>query len=599
MANLQSLSNAFKKFNVYTRPVSLLLLKEQGHRTYLGVFLTTVLVSLVILVYYSGLVSLIVRNNPSVITYTQYQEHQNAFYLTPQNFSIAIAQKGYDLLDSYILEGALGGVDSTNLQEIPLTKCIDFQFSDPSLNAYFDKSDQIWYCIDWSSIGQIAIEGGLESSKDKSLQIIVKQCTSITQCTYPNILDSDQFIFKMTSANTDISNFKTPTYLIGKTFSLTSLTNFAKKLNIILQPQQTQTDNGYIIQDQYQETILSISNYFETILDKDDDKHIFEINISLDQKTLITQRSYPRVYQFLGDIGGFWEIIFLCSLLFIMPFNNLSYRVSLLNELFNFELDYDNKIHPEHRGSSKVKEILNKSVQLEKFNRMSKVAEHDEQQKSKLLDQISNDITQFFQEQENKLDLQLFDYFGCCQCKKGGKRDLINFSMSKITHTLDITYIIKKLQEIDKLKLILLNSDQIKLFDYLPKPKLGLHMKASENEYCSILKPELSDLDKALEAQKAFQALQDQDDEITPKLVKLLDDDLVSLFKLQLNKGVNRFVKKPAQLADAVQQLMLINAKEKEKNKEKEKKKDKKKKKKKQDESSNSEDSASSGSEKE
>lgn len=62
--------------------------------------------------------------------------------------------------------------------------------------------------------------------------------------------------------------------------------------------------------------------------------------------------------------------------------------------------------------------------------------------------------------------------------------------MGKITHTLDITYIIKKLQEIDKLKLILLSSDQIKLFDYLPKPKLGLHMKASENEYCSILKPE-------------------------------------------------------------------------------------------------------------
>ena len=61
-----------------------------------------------------------------------------------------------------------------------------------------------------------------------------------------------------------------------------------------------------------------------------------------------------------------------------MPFNNLSYRVALLNELFNFELDYDNKIHPENKGSIKVKEILSKSVQLEKFNRMSKVAEHDE-----------------------------------------------------------------------------------------------------------------------------------------------------------------------------------------------------------------------------
>ncbi|CAK75286.1 unnamed protein product (macronuclear) [Paramecium tetraurelia] len=592
MHNLPSISNAIKKFNVYTRPVSLLLLKEQGHRTYLGVFLTSILVSLVVLVYYSGLESLIVRNNPSAISYTTYSEDQKPFYLAPQNFSIAIAQKGNDLMASYILEGSIGQTDGLTIQEIPMSKCIDFQFDDPTLNAYFDKSDQIWYCIDWKFLTSIVLEGGLESSKDKSLQIKVKQCTSAsTQCIAPNIMDSDQFLLKMTSANTDISNFKKPVNLIGKSFVLTSLLNFTKKLNIILQPQLTQTDNGYIVQDQYEETMLSISNYYETIQDKSSDQQIFQINISLDQKTFITQRSYPRVYQYLGDIGGFWEIIYLCSLLFIMPFNNLSYRVSLLNELFNFEMDYDNKVHPDNKGKAKVREILNKSVQLEKFNRMSKVAEHDANQKSKLLDQISSDITQFFKEQESRLDLQFFDYFGCCQCKKGGKRELINFSMGKITHTLDITYIIKKLQEIDKLKLILLSSDQIKLFDYLPKPKLGLHMKASENEYCSILKPEQSDLDKALEAQKAFQQLQDQDDEITPKLVKLLDEDLVALFKLQLNKGVNRSLKKTGQLADAVQQLMIMNAKE------KEIEKTSKKKKKKNKESSNSENSESSGSE--
>ncbi|CAD8133321.1 unnamed protein product [Paramecium octaurelia] len=591
MHNFQSISNAIKKFNVYTRPVSLLLLKEQGHRTYLGVFLTSILVSLVVLVYYSGLVSLIVRNNPSAISYTTYSEDQKPFYLAPQNFSIAIAQKGNDLLTSYILEGSIGQIDGLTIQEIPMSKCIDFQFDDPTLNAYFDKSDQIWYCIDWKSLNSIVLEGGLESSKDKSLQIKVKQCTSATQCIAPNIMDSDQFLLKMTSANTEISNFKKPVNLIGKSFAITSMLNFTKKLNIILQPQLTQTDNGYIVQDQYEETMLSISNYYETIQDKSSDQQIFQINISLDQKTYITQRSYPRVYQYLGDIGGFWEIIYLCSLLFIMPFNNLSYRVSLLNELFNFEMDYDNKVHPDNKGKAKVREILNKSVQLEKFNRMSKVAEHDVNQKSKLLDQISSDITEFFKEQESRLDLQFFDYFGCCQCKKGGKRELINFSMGKITHTLDITYIIKKLQEIDKLKLILLSSDQIKLFDYLPKPKLGLHMKASENEYCSILKPEQSDLDKALEAQKAFQQLQDQDDEITPKLVKLLDEDLVALFKLQLNKGVNRSLKKTGQLAEAVQQLMIMNAKE------KEMEKTNKKKKKKNKESSNSENSESSGSE--
>ena len=36
--------------------------------------------------------------------------------------------------------------------------------------------------------------------------------------------------------------------------------------------------------------------------------------------------------------------------------------------------------------------------------------------------------------------------------------------------SLDVLYIIKKIQEIDKLKVLLLNQHQIKVFDYLPKP---------------------------------------------------------------------------------------------------------------------------------
>lgn len=47
--------------------------------------------------------------------------------------------------------------------------------------------------------------------------------------------------------------------------------------------------------------------------------------------------------------------------------------------------------------------------------------------------------------------------------------------MNKINNSLDITYIVKKLQEIDKLKMILLSPDQIKLFDFLPKPNIDLN----------------------------------------------------------------------------------------------------------------------------
>ena len=42
--------------------------------------------------------------------------------------------------------------------------------------------------------------------------------------------------------------------------------------------------------------------------------------------------------------------------------------------------------------------------------------------------------------------------------------------MEKVRERVDIVYILEKLVEIDKLKILLLNDDQLKLFDFLPKP---------------------------------------------------------------------------------------------------------------------------------
>ena len=42
--------------------------------------------------------------------------------------------------------------------------------------------------------------------------------------------------------------------------------------------------------------------------------------------------------------------------------------------------------------------------------------------------------------------------------------------MEKVQERVDIVYILEKLVEIDKLKILLLNDDQLKLLDFLPKP---------------------------------------------------------------------------------------------------------------------------------
>lgn len=73
-----------------------------------------------------------------------------------------------------------------------------------------------------------------------------------------------------------------------------------------------------------------------------------------------------------------------------------------------------------------------------------------------------------------KIQMQFCDYFRWFfqfhRKLQGPKKKQILFSSSKVKQRLDVIYILNKLVEIDKLKLLLLNTDQLKLFEYLPKP---------------------------------------------------------------------------------------------------------------------------------
>jgi len=57
------------------------------------------------------------------------------------------------------------------------------------------------------------------------------------------------------------------------------------------------------------------------------------------------------------------------------------------------------------------------------------------------------------------------------------KGKYIKLTKKKVNERIDIVYILQKLVEIDKLKMILLNEQQRRVFDYLPKPVVDLDKK--------------------------------------------------------------------------------------------------------------------------
>ncbi len=60
------------------------------------------------------------------------------------------------------------------------------------------------------------------------------------------------------------------------------------------------------------------------------------------------------------------------------------------------------------------------------------------------------------------------------------KRKQFNFGVKNIDKKLDIIYIINKFIEIDKLKNLLLTQEQLKLFNYIPRPQIPDNAKKKE-----------------------------------------------------------------------------------------------------------------------
>ncbi|CAD8104035.1 unnamed protein product [Paramecium primaurelia] len=536
-----------KYINVFVKPVDLFLLKQGGHRTLLGTFMTLGIISVLLIQFINIVSSFVLHDNPTLLTNQSYSQQQPPIYLSKENFTITISSLNYDLGDSYnismtlvsqLFEDKTNSKMTTNIQKtnIPLIKCQQQQ----GLPDYFVNTSLIQYCIDWESVPYVIIEGSLDSDYYKYIEVSINQCEETSKCPF---IQSDEIIIKTLSTYADTMNFNQPHQLYGKTFKNVINQYYTKRFNGIFQITEVKQDHGYILQELETTKSLSINNLYENF-DSQDEKVYATYRFYLDNLTQIYQISYPKIQQSLSDFGGLCEIFIIAALIIVTPLNELSYKVTLLNELFNFNLNnqtqngqQQQKIHPSNTAKQRLKSIQLKTSQLERINRQMTVhGRNSEKNDHKfLINALQDSIKRFFDERNSKLELSFCDYIPCA---RGKKQQLISYSMSKINNSLDITYIVKKLQEIDKLKMILLSPDQIKLFDFLPKPNIDLNSNDKQS-YFSILKPEQSELEKAIEAQTAFNNLAKfKDDQINQHLVEFLDDDIISLFRINMKKEV-------------------------------------------------------------
>lgn len=127
------------------------------------------------------------------------------------------------------------------------------------------------------------------------------------------------------------------------------------------------------------------------------------------------------------------------------------------------------------RGTLLVSRFLHKISNL--IHNKVESSQNREQIESMKL-RLNKEGSTYIQPENKPLQWGFLDYIqdifgiGKAACEK---RQQISYSWRKIKERLNAVHILQKLVELEKLKILLLDENQLKLFDYLPKPLIQLN----------------------------------------------------------------------------------------------------------------------------
>ena len=90
---------------------------------------------------------------------------------------------------------------------------------------------------------------------------------------------------------------------------------------------------------------------------------IVDVTIALSEQELTQKRTYPKLLEVLGDVGGLMEVVFSLFRILSMFLTEAIYETSLINHLFSFDLDKRTVLIKEKKRKKKEIE-LNDSPQI-------------------------------------------------------------------------------------------------------------------------------------------------------------------------------------------------------------------------------------------
>ncbi|CAD8168572.1 unnamed protein product [Paramecium pentaurelia] len=560
-----------KQFDMFAQPLQLLVDKKEYHQTLFGSILTLLLLALFSNLFYQKLVTLFNKSNPSSLSSEIYHSQPELYNLTPFNFTMTMAFQNstYNtyidesiyvvnayLVKKYVQEQNGQKIDVYDKQELPLVECNQDLIKQKELKQYFSHFDlPTNYCIDWNQIPNIQIQGTFDAPKFEYIIMQFNTCNEQTKKSKPcknqkeieQALMQNYFSFQISSQTTNLKNPKSPYQPKGQDLFTTISSNIYKEISIYLEPLTTITDVGLIQTELEYEKTLRYGRHTE-MLDLSQTDLIMNVIIRLDTTEYVDYRTYPKIQEILAELGGLWQVLFTLFYIISKPINKISLILELINSLYEFQDIHQYEDSNQQKDSSQTKNqklgsplqrqleqqiqigqdqiVTNKTLSI-KDNIYKKQGPKEKSYKT-----ILQTYIQYIQKALFRKNIKYkFGYINAFQAMRcivtKDDENILQFRQAhnEINSQLNILNILKRLQDVEKLKHIIFNENQRILFDKfnnIPQKAQQLEIKQHNDQQIK---------QQGISSDAILQILSDQNSEINQKLIASIDVTVSNLIQ--------------------------------------------------------------------
>ncbi|CAK88348.1 unnamed protein product (macronuclear) [Paramecium tetraurelia] len=569
-------TNSFKKlvvnsFNLFGIQPRLTITKAKSVNTIFGSTFTIILLVLIITLFLHDLSEFILREKPTVIqsdSELDINKPIKEYPIDQSNFTLALAIYNKDFMPIEQMERYFTlsiqfckktknnpqnrnltfkkqnpnidqMISCTQLETVP---CQQNNFQDQDIKKYFGGANLSHYmCIKNNQFEILkpvifedyiqSLQGVISSDTYQYLTIKLSICRNNTdrQDCFPeennkNQLFQTYYTYYLTDNLIQLDNSQNLTQQILRTQNFQILKNYQRQIKQQYKVVESEVDKTFIYAQKEYSGCLQLQDQKEVLIfDPSDTLINQEIDLSYKQTKFII--THTKISALLGKLGGYIFIIYIFFDILLIPINRFFYLIQFTNKIFRFKVLQNDFVICQQENE----QVIQKSAYFQNIESPNSYCWANVNE-SLLLQNTR--IYTYLQNLKASINLTwaqtISILLGCSRDKKKQLKEA-EIRLNKKTN---VAYLVKKLIEIEKLKYVLLNDDQLNIFNSIEKPMLFVDEKTKKNKQKQYF-DEDSKITKIQKGFKSYVSLQvkPQKGATDLKLLSLLDSDMINLYE--------------------------------------------------------------------